>query len=279
MSGRQTLAALLAVVAAVSAVVGASAWWVRDEVVARTAFVDRAVVALDRESVRSAAADEIIAQVRARVPAGLVSDSQLQALVDRSMATATFRRAFRSGAGQVNDALFASGPGSGTATLRVDLAKVLARVSPQLAAVVAAQGGAATVDLTTISRDSLPIDTSRAADLDGTLAVVLPALAFFALAGALAAARDRRRVITVAALATMVCGALLLAGTFAGHAAVQGAASGGGGLSGAEARAASGTVWDVYTSGLRTTAIVALIAGFVVGAASLAPWGGRREAI
>jgi hypothetical protein len=275
-SGRQILATLLAVVAAGSAVLGASAWWARDAVIAHDAFVDRAVTALDREPVRAAVSDEITGQVVSRLPAGTMSRAAVRRIVDRSMRTRAFRRAFRSGASAVDDALFSSGAGSGSATLRVDLADVLGQVSPQLAAVVAA-GGGTSVELATISRDSLPIDTSRAADLVRTLAVVLPALACFALAGALAVATDRRRALASAALAAMVCGGLLLAGLFAGHAAVQGAAQAGNGVGRARARSAAGAVWDVYTSGVRTTAIVTLVAGLVVGIATLAPWGRRAS--
>jgi hypothetical protein len=275
-SGRQTLATLLAVGAALCAVLGASAWWVRDGVIDRGAFVHRAVAALDREPVATAISDEIAARAAAQVPAQVMSARAIGRLSDRAIRTSTFRRALRSGAGDVNDELFASGSGGGSTTLTVDLADVLGQVSPQLAAVVGAGGTGSTVNLVTIDRDSLPIDTGRGADLVRTLAVVLPALAFFALAAALAVAVDRARVLAAAGLATMVCGAVLLAGLFAGHAAVRSAATGGGGLSGSEARAAAGAIFDVYTSGLRTTAIVALVAGLAVGAGSLVVRGRRR---
>jgi hypothetical protein len=269
-SGRQTLATLLAVIAAVAAVLGASAWWARDGVIARDAFVDRAVTALDRDAVHRAVTDEITAQASAQVPAAAMSSAAIARVADRAVATPRFRRAFRAGAGDVNDALFATGPDSGSATLTVDLANVLGATSPQLAAVVATGGGDSAVELVTISRDSLAIDTARAADLVRTLAIVLPALACFALAGALALAVDRRTVLTSAGLAALVWGALLLAGLFAGHAAVEAAATSGGGLSRSEARAAAGAVWDVYTSGLRTIAIVALVAGLVTCVGSVA---------
>jgi hypothetical protein len=277
-SGRQILATLLAVVAAVAAVLGASAWWARDGVIAHDAFVQRAIRALDRGPVRPAVSDEIATQVLARLPAGTMSEASVTQLVDRAMRTRAFRRAFRDGASQVNDALFASGADSGSATLTLNLAEVLESVSPQLAQLVAGTG-ATTVQLATVRRDSLPIDTGRAADLVRTLAVVLPALAFFALAAALAVATDRRRALAAAALASMVCGALQLAGLVAGHAAVRGSAQPGDGLNRSQSEKAAGAIWDVYTSGPRIIAIVALVAGLVVGVAALAPWGRRRPAV
>lgn len=272
MSGRQTLATLLAIVAALSAVIGACAWSVRDGVVARQGFVDHATEALGRAPVRDAVSAEITDQVVARVPAGVVARDQLRAIVDRAIRTRTFRRAFRRGAGDVGDALFSTGSG-GSATLRVDLADVLAQVSPQLAAVVS--GGTA-AQLVTVRTDSLPIDTNRAGGLVRTLAVVLPALACFALAAALAAATDRRRALLAAGLAAVVAGALLLIGLIVGHTVVGAAATSGGGVSPSGARAAAGAIWDVYTGGLRTIAIVALVAGVVVSAVALVPWGRRR---
>jgi hypothetical protein len=268
-SGRQTFATLLAVVAAVSAVLGASAWWLRDGVIARQAFVDRAVTTLDRDAVRRAIVDEIAAQAGAQVPAGVLPAATIRRVAERAVRTQRFRRAFRTAAGDVADALFQTGPGSGSATLTVDLAGVLGAVSPQLASVVAASGADSSVELVTVRRDSLPIDTPRAADLARTLAVVLPALACFALAGAVALAVDRRRLLGSAAVSALVCGALLLAALFAGHAAVQSAATAGGGVSRAQARAAAGAVFDVYTGGLRTIAISALVVGLVAGVAAL----------
>jgi hypothetical protein len=257
MSGRQTLATLLAIVSALCAVLGACAWSVRDGVVARDAFVHRAVVALGQAPVRSAVAAEVADQVAARLPAGVVSSTELAAIVDRSIRTATFRRALRRGAGNVNDALFSSSTG-GSADLDVDLAAVLRQTSPQLAAAVS---GGTSAHLVTVRTDSLPIDTRRAGDLVRTLAVVLPALAFFALAGALAVAVSRRGVVVAGGLAALVAGALLLVGLLVGHAAGQAAATSGDGLDRAQARAAAGAIWDVYTSGPKTLAIVALVAG------------------
>lgn len=264
MSGRQILATLLAVVAALSAVAGASAWWVRDAVIDRAAFADRAVQALGHEPVRAAVRTEITAQVAQHVPSAVMSPTRIGALADTAIASRGFRRAVRSSAGDLNDALFS---GDGSATLSVDLAAVMRPLNPTLAAALSGHGEA---ELLTVRSSDLPIDTGRAAGVIRTLAVVLPALACFALAGALLVARDRRRALVAAAIAATVVGALLLGGLALGRSTAVGQASSGLGLDRAQARAAAGAIWDVYTGGLRTTGIVAVVAGLVAAAIAVA---------
>lgn len=267
MTGRQSLATLLAVLAALCAVGGAASWYLRDAVVERQAFADRALDALDRPAVRQAVSGEIAAQVLARVPQGGIARAPVEAAVERTVDTPAFRRAFRRSALQVNDTLF--GASDGVATLRIDVDAVLAEADPQLAALLP-PGQAA--ELVTLRRDSLPIRTDRAADLVDTLAAVLPPLACFALAGALLVAVERRRALAAAAIATIVCAGLLLLGVVLGRSLVVDAARAVAGLGRAEARDATAGAWDAYAGGLRTTAIVALAAGLVVGALTLVPW-------
>jgi hypothetical protein len=273
MPGRQPLAALLAVTAAIAAVGGAAAWHVRDAVIDRHAFVQRAGRALERPPVRDAINAEIADEVLARVPGGLISADRIRSLVDSMTATPAFRRVFRHAAGRLNDALFTD-EGGRSATLRLDVAGVLSDVAPQLAAVIPSEVSA---QLISVPIDSLPVDTRRSADLVRTLAVLLPVLALLALAGALLVARDRRRTIATAGLATIVSGALLLVLLAIAHAAVLDGVRTPAGLTRAQARDAVGAVWDLYAGGLRTIGIVAIIAGAVVAAAVLLLFRPRRR--
>lgn len=273
MTGRQPLAASLAIVAAVAAVAGAAAWHVRGAVIDRRAFVDRAGQALDRAPVREAINAQITEQVLARVPGGgLISADRIGAVVEQMTATHAFRRVFRRAAGQLNDALFVD-EGKRSATLRLDVAGVLSDVAPQLAATIPS----VSAQLISVRVDSLPIDTRRSAAIVRTLAAVLPVLAIVALAGALLLARDRRRTIVVAALATTVCGALLLIGLAVSPSALRDTASARSGLTPGQVRDAVGAIWDVYANGLRTIAIAAIAAGVVVAAAVLLAWRPRRQ--
>lgn len=272
MTGRQPLAASLAIVAAVAAVAGAAAWHVRGAVIDRRAFVDRAGQALDRAPVREAINAQITEQVLARVPGGLISADRIGAVVDQMTATHAFRRVFRRAAGQLNDALFVD-EGKRSGTLRLDVAGVLSDVAPQLAATIPS----VSAQLISVRVDGLPIDTRRSAAIVRTLAAVLPVLAIVALAGALLLARDRRRTIVVAALATTVCGALLLIGLAVSPSALRDTASARSGLTPGQVRDAVGAIWDVYANGLRTIAIAAIAAGVVVAAAVLLAWRPRRQ--
>ncbi len=267
MSARQALATLLAVVAALAAVGGAAAWLLRDAVVERRGFTDRALQTLEHEPVRRAVGDELTAQVLARLPDGVVPADQVAAAVDRAIDTRAFRRAFRRGAADVHDALFTGG--DGTTTLRIDLAGVLAELDPRLAAIAPAAGDGR---LITVSTDRLPIETARAGDLLRTLAGVLPPLACFALAAALVVATDRRRALLAAALTAMVAGGVLLVALLLARWRAIDDARAVEGLGQGAARDAVGAVWDVYAGGLWTTSLVALGAGLVVGLLTLVPW-------
>lgn len=272
MTARQALALLLAAVAALSAVGGAASWYLRHAVVEPQAFADRAIDALDREPVRDAVRGEISAQVLKRVPARSVPVERVDEAVDRAIDARVFRLAFRRGAIDVNEALFADADAA--VTLRVDIADVLAPTDPKLTAVLPAGDTARLLRLRT---DSLPVDTARAADVVDTLAIVLPPLACIALAAALLVATDRRRTLATVAIAAVVCGALLLLGLALGRSYAVDEARAVDGVSRAQARDAAGAVWSVYIGGLRTAALVVLAVGLVAAALTMAPWTRSRR--
>ena len=270
MSGRQALALLLAVVAGLAAVAGASAWWMRDAVVSRDGFADRAAVALEQEAVRDAVEREIVAQVRDRLPAQ-VPRARVRDVVRRAVDGGAFDVALASGAAEFNDALVRGAP---TSTFEIDMGRVLDQTDPEMAALVGDVGRAR---IARVHAGDLPVNPKRAADLVRGLAAVGPPLAFFALAGALAVARDRRAAVGAFGLAALVASLLLFAGLAAGRAAVRDEVRGGTGLSTAQARDAAAAAWSEATGGVRTVAIAGGAGGLLLAVAGFGPWGRRRR--
>ena len=270
MSGRQALALLLAVVAGLAAVAGASAWWMRDAVVSQDGFAARAAVALEQEAVRDAAEREIVAQVAGRLPPE-VPRARVRDVVRRAVDSGVFDVALASGAAEFNDALVR---GDATSTFEIDIGRVLERTDPELAALLGDVGRAR---IARVHAGDLPVNPKRAADLVRGLAAVGPPLAFFALAGALAVARDRRGAIGAFGLAALVASLLLFAGLAAGRAAVRDEVRGGTGLSTAQARDAAAAAWSEATGGVRTVAIAGGAGGLLLAVAGFGPWGRRRR--
>ncbi|ADB48763.1 hypothetical protein [Conexibacter woesei] len=273
MTARQPIAALLAVLAVLCALVGGVSVYVRDQVVDRPTFVDRARDALDRDPVRQAVTSEIAARVRERIPGALVSSTQLDRAVDAAVSTRAFRRAFRRTAADANRVLF--DPGGGTATLDLgDVAPALDAIDPRLSQALA--GGAST-RLLQIRSGSLGIGSARIADAVDTLAGVLPPAAAVAFVLALLVAADRRRTLRVVAVATVAAGALLLLGLALGRSLALDRVDPGGVLTPEEAKRAAGAVWDVYTDDLRPWALAAIGAGLALTVVTLIPWGRARR--
>lgn len=269
MSGRQALALLLAAVAGLAAIAGASAWWMRDAVVDQSGFADRAAVALEQRAVRDAVEREIVAQVTDRLPPE-VPRARVRDVVRAAVASTAFDLELAGAAARFNDELV---QGDATATLDVDIGRVLEQTDPELVALLGDVGRAR---VARVHAADLPVNPARAADLVRGLAAVGPPLAFFALAAALAAARDRRSALGAFGLAALVASLLLFAGLELGRAAVRDEVRGGTGLSTAQARDAAVAAWREATGGVRTVAIAGAAGGLVLAIAGLGPWGRRR---
>jgi len=268
-SGRQALALLLAAVAGLAAIAGASAWWMRDAVVDQSGFADRAAVALEQRAVRDAVEREIVAQVTDRLPPE-VPQARVRDVVGAAVASTAFDLELAGAAARFNDELV---QGDATATLDVDIGRVLEQTDPELVALLGDVGRAR---VARVHAADLPVNPARAADLVRGLAAVGPPLAFFALAAALAAARDRRSALGAFGLAALVASLLLFAGLELGRAAVRDEVRGGTGLSTAQARDAAAAAWREATGGVRTVAIAGAAGGLVLAIAGLGPWGRRR---
>jgi hypothetical protein len=275
MNGRQTLAGLLTVIAVVLGLAGGVAWYVDDQVLTREPFAQRALDALDREPVRAAVADEVAARVADSVPLELVSRAQLRRVADRVVTTRAFRRAFRARALEAHDALLADGRGTTALTLG-DLTGAFDAIDPRLAPLLGDGSGQQLLRL----RDD---ELGAACSLDGAielLARVGPPLAALALLAALLLSPRRLAVVRIAAIGSVISGALVLAGLSVGRSLLLDRAEAGAGVSVAQAREALGAVWDVYMDGLRPWALGAIAVGLVLTALTLLPAAfGRRERV
>jgi hypothetical protein len=274
MTGRQLIACVLAVAAVVLGLAGGVAHHVRGQIVERRTFAERALEALDRAPVRFAVEQEITAQVLGRVPSGIVPRAQVRRVVDRAVGTRAFRRAFRRSALDANRVLFDAGGGS--AQLRLgDIVAALDAIDPRLGTLLA---GDASQRLLTLRTGSLGVGTRRIADVADTLARFAPPLALVALVAALLLASDRRRVLRLTAICTLIAGALLLLMLSLGRSLALDRVQAGTGVTVAEARDAAGAVWDVYAGGLRPWAFGAIVAGLLVAVVTLIPGSSRRAA-
>ncbi|HST38501.1 MAG TPA: hypothetical protein VLK58_03290 [Conexibacter sp.] len=276
MNGRQFLAGLLAVLAVALGLVGGVARYVDQRVVQPDAFAQSALDALDRAAVRAAVADEIAARVVERVPVELVPRAQVRRVADRVVATRAFRRTFRARALEANRVLFSGDDDAAAATLSLgDLTPAFDAIDPRLAPLL---GDSAEQRLLTLRTDTLGVGTARLGDAASTLGTVGPLLAALALIAALLISPRRLAVVRIAALGSVLAGALLLAGLSVGRAFALDRAEASAGITVAQARDAVGAAWDVYLDGLRPWALAAIAVGLVLTALTLLPAAfGRRE--
>lgn len=269
MTVRQVTATLLAVVAGLLAVAGAHCWSLSRGVIAQQPFADRAVDALHRDAVRDAVSTEIASQVDARIPDSAASPARVRATVDRVVVTPAFERVFRQGALTLNRSLFHDAASS--ATLQVNLGRVLESTSPQLARVV----GDRSATVLSLRGGLLLRRTNQAADVIRTLGVLLPFLAAAALVGALLIAPRRRWALGAAGLAVAAGGALSLLTLSAAHARLDDAIDLSSAVRVADARNAAEAIWDVFSSRPHTIALVAIAVRLVLALVGLWP---RRRA-
>lgn len=268
MTVRQPIAALLAALAVLCALVGGVSLFLREQVVDRPTFVDRAGEALAEDAVRRAVTQEITARLSANVPGAVLSPQQLERAVGAAVETRAFRRAFRRAAADANRVLFDAGGGDATLAL-ADVAPALAVADPRLARLLP---DGASLRLLEIRGGSLGVGSARIADAVRTLARLLPPLAAGLLVAALLISADRRRTLRVVAVGIVLAGAFLLLALSLGGSVAVDRVNPGDGLTPQEARDAARAIWDVYGDGLRPWAIGAIGAGLALTVATLVPW-------
>lgn len=257
----------LTVLAAVLALAGLAAGYVKWELAEPDAFADRGVHALQSEEVRAAIAEQIVVAVLERRSPDLVATRPLVlAAVEAILETDEFSRVLRRAAVTAHGVLL-----SGERDVRVELSEIrevlipaLETASPRLAREVPTD---LRPQIAEIRSSDAATSVVRFAESASVAAIPLLIASLLALTAAVATAPDRRGAIASAAVtlaAGMGIGLLALAALRAQVIANTDAV---GVLSQDDARAAAGAAWDALAGDLQRWMLIWGIGGLVV-------WGG-----
>jgi hypothetical protein len=259
----------LIVLATVLAVGGGVVLYVRQELVNRGAFADRATAALRADPVRRVVATELVVQVIDRGSTDVISARPLlQSVVEFLVSAPPFQPVVRIAADHAHRLLFARQGGNAAfdvADAGTVVASALRSVAPNLAREIPKNTDATLLEL---RKRNFAAETLRVADSVRTWGVVLPILALCLLALAIAAAGDRRSAVTRIGVSLGVASAALVITLELLKAYVVAHVYGSDELTNAEVRAAVGAVWDAYLGDLGSWALAAGAISLLVAAAS-----------
>ncbi len=212
---RRRLSVALAVIGSALALIGGVMLYLRESILDRDGFADRAERALGDHRVRLAVAQPISDAIVDSGPAKLVNARPLiESVVVGALGTPPARAAFGEAARALEAKLFQRDPDAlllnlvGTADLALG---TLESVAPQLADEIPAKLRRVRIDITA---SVAGIDSIQAAENVRVLGLVLPPVALLLLIGSVALAPDRRRGLvraSLAALAAALVGLIALA--------------------------------------------------------------------
>lgn len=252
-------------------VAGTVALYLREEVIARDAFADRALVALEDDGVRRVVRREIVVGLIDRGSGNLVAARPLlESVVDVVIDSAPFRAIFRRAAVEANRVFFERERENALVNIS-DAAKLvefgLRSVSPRVAAQIPDD---IEPELTTLRRREFAGKALAIAEDVRILGVVLPIAGLLLICAAVAIAPDRRVAVlrsgvavSTAAVTLAVALVVLRERTIAG---VHGEDE----LTDEDVRDAARGVIDALTGDLLTWALLLAVGGLVVGAAAAA---------
>jgi hypothetical protein len=270
---RSRLSLLLVLVGAIVLLAGALAAHARVRFVEHEDFADRAVEALDGEGVRRAIELELAGALLTNAPPA--QRRRVESVVDDVMRSEDFKGVFREAVLRLHRVFYEL---DDPAALRLDGAtrlvdRAVREEFPQLGRAARRQLDA---EILTLRRGRLTGDAVAGAEASRVLGIVLPlaALAAFAIAVALAPVRRRALLwigVAIAAVGGVIAAALPLARTEL-LARLDAARQ----LSAEQVREAAGEVFDVYTDGLLTWALVLVVAGIALALVALATGALRR---
>jgi hypothetical protein len=261
----QRVSAVLAGVTAVLASAAAISGYARSELVDQDAFGQRVASALEDEDVRTVVGARVVDRVAQNVTPEVLAVRPLVSSAVRAVAgTAAFQRVFARALSAAHDSLVA---GQSRFVLDLDigdgLRESIRSVSPRAADAIPPNIELKVIEL---SPGNFVVRAARASrDLADwwwplVIATLLSGAACAALAGG--ARRAITRLGTAAAVAGLLVAALVTAlGLF-----VVSRAAGATDLEDETERAAVGALWDALFADLRTTALLAALAGVVVTA-------------
>ncbi len=270
-SARPVASAVLLVLGAVLLLVGSIAFYVRSEIVAKEAFADRALVALEDDGLRKVVRREIVVNLIDRGSTDLVAARPLlESVVDVVLQSAPFRKIFRQAAVEANQVFFVRDKKNALFDISdsAELVRFALRsVSPKLAKEVPKDLDAT---LLTLRRRDFAGQTLAVADSVRVLGIVLPLLALAAFAAAIALAFDRRIAVLRAGVAVGAVGALLAIALLVLRARTLAGVVGEDELTDAEVRDAVGGLLDAFLGDLVGGAFLLALGGLVVAAAAAA---------
>jgi hypothetical protein len=257
-SVRSLASPVLAVLAGMLLTLGASAWYVRSEIVDERAFAERASASLDDEDVRKVVADRIVdALVEQGSPDVLAVRPLLTSAIEALAATEPFRRLFEFAVRDAHGVLV----GEQDTSVIVDLGRAgallaegLRSVSPEVARAVPPDLEPRLAD---IEADEFEADGARTIADVARLAPLWLVLALACAAGSLAIAPRRRVALAEVAASAAAAGALIalvvaLGGELAADQAVQATP-----LDDPDrVHGAVAAVWDALLGDLRRAAMV-----------------------
>jgi hypothetical protein len=268
---RAIASVVLVVIAAALLFAGAIAFYAREQIIAREAFADRAVEALDDDDVRRLVGREIVVNVIDRGSTDLVAARPLlESVVEAVMQTEPFRRLFRAAAVEANRVFFVRERKNALFDLS-DASKVLRfglqSVSPSLARDIPRD---LDPDVLTIRREEFAGRTLAIADDIRVLGVALPLLAILTFAAAVVVAPDRRIGVLRAGMAVGAVGVLLAIALLVLRARVIAGLRGEDEVTDEEVRDAGAGVLDAYAGDLIGWALLLALGGLVVAGAAAA---------
>lgn len=251
------------VAAGIAAVLALVTGYARSSIFDSDQFANRAVAAVQDESVRFIAAERITDDVVLKQKGDLVAARPLiQSTVSAVVGSRAFNQLFRAGVRDAHRAVFDRDRNTVTLTvgdIGTVVAAALETVRPALAKQLDSTGRVKLIDG---DFGSTGARLARAAENVRALALLLLALTLVLVAAALVVSPDRRGAVVQLGIAASVFGVLLVvAYSVARSYAVDQ-------VDGAENRAAARAVWDAFLGDLRSLALILAGSGAVVAAAA-----------
>ncbi len=266
---RGPVSAGLAVLAVVAALAGGVALYVQQEVVSSDAFADRAVAALENPDVRRVVSREIVVGLIDQGSTDLISARPVvESVVQFVVASEPFRRVFRLAALNGHKLLFvrdARNVAFDIADAGTVVVSALRSVAPDIAREIPKDADAT---LLKVRQRSFARDTLAVADHVRTLGSVLPVVALLLAAGAVAVARDRRRVITRMGVGAGIAGGALFVAVVVFRVILLNNVYGEDEVTNADVRAAIGGIYDAFLGDLGVWGLAVGAFGLLVAAAS-----------
>jgi hypothetical protein len=273
---RSVLSVVVVLLATLATLAGGVALYVHEEIVNSSAFAERAVDAVHQPGVQRVLAREIAVQVvEPGLPDLVAARPAIESAAKLVVGSRQFDPVIRLAAEHGHRLLFERNGGNAVFDLAdagTVISGALSTLAPRIAKEIPSRTDAI---LLMLRRRSFATETLRFADALRIVRILLPVVAVMLFALAIVIAADRRRVITLSAIAVGVTGATFAIALELARRYVVSHVYGSNELSNADVRGAVGDVWGAYLGDLLTWALASAVVAWIVAAASapvLAPY-------